>query len=44
MLAAIEAGERVLTVGGAAENTRSLALVRSAGFTVTERWLSLQRR
>lgn len=43
MLAAIEGGERAFTVGGAAENVRSLALVRSVGFRVTERWLSLQR-
>jgi hypothetical protein len=44
MLAAIEAGERALTAGGATENTRSLDLVRTVGFRVTERWLSLQRR
>lgn len=44
MLSAIDAGERALTAGGASENTRSLDLVRTVGFEVTERWLSLQRR
>lgn len=44
MLGAIQAGERSLTAGGAAENSRSLDLVRTVGFRVTERWLSLQRR
>lgn len=44
MLDAIEAGERVFTAGGAAQNAQSLGMIRAVGFHVTERWLSLQRR
>lgn len=44
MLGAIEAGERAFSAGGAAQNARSLGMIRAAGFRVTERWLSLQRR
>lgn len=43
MLGAVEAGERVFSAGGASQNARSLAMIRAAGFRVTERWLSLQR-
>ena len=44
MLAAIEAGESAFTAGGAAQNAGSLGMIRAIGFTVDERWLSLQRR
>lgn len=44
MLAAIESGERAFTAGGAAQNAGSLGMIRAIGFTVDERWLSLQRR
>lgn len=44
MLAAIEAGESAFTAGGAAQNAGSLGMIRAIGFTIDERWLSLQRR
>lgn len=44
MLAAIESEERAFTAGGAAQNDASLGMIRAIGFTVDERWLSLQRR
>lgn len=43
ILALADDGVRHFTTGGAAQNSSSLGMVRALGFTVDERWLSLQR-
>ncbi len=44
ILALLADGVRTFATGGAAQNSGSLGMVRALGFTVEERWLSLQRR
>jgi len=43
ILALAADGVRVFATGGAAQNSSSLGMVRALGFSVDERWLSLQR-
>jgi GNAT superfamily N-acetyltransferase len=43
VLALAADGVRVFGTGGASTNTASLAMNAAAGYTVTERWVSLQR-
>ncbi len=44
ILALAAEGVRTFATGGAAQNSGSLGMVRALGFSIEERWLSLQRR